>query len=103
MLANITPISFKETLDALKQLSTFYKENTIQARRNLRSQIEKQSFEINENFLSSFREVKDSFDSVYKDIMEINKQLQDMTTRVQNTKTQTRQLLDQTSTLQKDG
>ncbi|XP_044753342.1 conserved oligomeric Golgi complex subunit 6 [Coccinella septempunctata] len=93
----------KETLDALKQLSTFYKENTIQARRNLRSQIEKQSLEINENFLSSFREVKDSFDSVYKDVMEINKQLQEMTTRVQNTKTHTRQLLDQTSTLQKEG
>lgn len=93
----------KDTLDALKQLSTFYKENTIQARRNLRSQIEKQSLEINENFLSSFREVKDSFDSVYKDIMEINKQLQEMTTKVQNTKTHTRKLLDQTSSLQNDG
>lgn len=53
--------------------------------------------------MSSFREVKDSFDSVYKDIMEINKQLQEMTTKVQNTKTHTRKLLDQTSSLQNDG
>ncbi|KAL3283844.1 hypothetical protein HHI36_018014 [Cryptolaemus montrouzieri] len=93
----------EETLEALRQLSSFYKENTIQARRNLRSQIEKRSLDINENFLSSFREVKESFDSVYKDIMDINKLLQEMTTRVQNTKTQTRQLLNQTSHLQEDG
>jgi hypothetical protein len=38
----------KETLEALKELSTFFTENTLQARRNLRSKIEKRSLVINE-------------------------------------------------------
>lgn len=41
----------KETLEALKELSTFFTENTLQARRNLRSKIEKRSLVINEVFL----------------------------------------------------
>jgi hypothetical protein len=42
----------KETLEALKELSTFFTENTLQARRNLRSKIEKRSLSINEVFIS---------------------------------------------------
>lgn len=38
----------RETLDALTDLSTFFTENTIQTRRNLRSQIEQRSLAINE-------------------------------------------------------
>lgn len=38
----------KETLDALTDLSTFLTKNTIQTRRNLRSQIEQRSLAINE-------------------------------------------------------
>jgi hypothetical protein len=38
----------KETLEALKELSTFFTENSLQARRNLRSKIEKRSLAINE-------------------------------------------------------
>ncbi|PSN44948.1 hypothetical protein C0J52_16472 [Blattella germanica] len=38
----------KDTLEALKELSTFFTENTLQARRNLRSKIEKRSLAINE-------------------------------------------------------
>jgi hypothetical protein len=41
----------KETLEALKELSTFFTENTLQARRNLRSKIEKRSLVINEVFI----------------------------------------------------
>lgn len=40
--------SDKETLDALTDLSTFFIENTLQTRRNLRSQIEQRSLAINE-------------------------------------------------------
>lgn len=40
--------SDKETLDALTDLSTFFTENSIKTRRNLRSQIEKRSLAINE-------------------------------------------------------
>ena len=38
----------KDTLEALKELSTFFIENTLQARRSLRSKIEKRSLAINE-------------------------------------------------------
>jgi hypothetical protein len=38
----------KETLEALCDLSTFFTENTLKSRRNLRSQIEKRSLAINE-------------------------------------------------------
>lgn len=89
-------------MEALKELSTFYTENTLHARRNLRSQIEKRSLEINENFLTAFREVKESFDDLYKNIYEMNSSLQDMTIRLQNAKSQTKQLLEQTGVLQDD-
>jgi hypothetical protein len=45
----------KETLEALKELSTFFTENTLQARRNLRSKIEKRSLVINEVCLQIVR------------------------------------------------
>ncbi|XP_023022875.2 conserved oligomeric Golgi complex subunit 6 isoform X1 [Leptinotarsa decemlineata] len=92
----------RETLEALKQLSTFYSENTLQARRNLRSQIEKRSLDINKEFLSSFLEVKQSFDSVYSDVAEMSESIKEMTKRLQNSKTQTKQLLQQTSALQRE-
>lgn len=89
-------------MEALKQLSTFYKENTIQARRNLRSQVEKRSLEINKSVLNSFHEVKTSFDCLYNEISSMNSAIQDMTSRLQNTKLQTKQLLQQTKVLQEE-
>lgn len=90
----------QDTIEALRELSTFYAENTLQARRNLRSQIEKRSLDINENFLAAFKQVKESFDSVYNDVSEMNNCIQDMTHRLQNAKSQTKQLLQKTKTLQ---
>lgn len=90
----------QDTIEALRELSTFYTENTLQARRNLRSQIEKRSLDINQSFLASFKAVKDSFDSVYGDIAEMNKSIQEMTQQLQNAKSQTKKLLQKTSALQ---
>ncbi|KAK4876961.1 hypothetical protein RN001_009467 [Aquatica leii] len=92
----------QDTLEALKELSTFYFDNSLQARRNLRSQIEKRSLEINENFLSEFREVKEAFDSIYDDIAEMSQSLEDMTLRLQNAKKQTKYLLEQTNAFEND-
>lgn len=92
----------QDTIEALRELSTFYTENSLQARRNLRSQIEKRSLDINENFLASFKEVKQSFNNVYDDIAEMNKSIQEMTSRLQNAKSQTKQLLQKTSSLQEE-
>lgn len=89
-------------MEALKQLSTFYTENTLQARRNLRSQIEKRSLNINENFLSAFRNVKETFDVVYSDIAEMSALVQEMTDQLQNAKQQIKPLLEQTASLQEN-
>jgi hypothetical protein len=51
-------------LEALKALSGFFAENSLRSRRNLRSDIEKKSLTINEEFLSAFQAVKEV--SVFK-------------------------------------
>ena len=38
----------RETVEALKELSTFLPENTLRARRNLRGQIERRSLAVNQ-------------------------------------------------------
>ncbi|XP_071443578.1 conserved oligomeric Golgi complex subunit 6 [Hetaerina americana] len=90
----------KDTLEALKELSTFFTENTFQARRNLRSKIEKRSLSINEEFLSAFRDVKEALDSIYVDVQSMNMMLTDMNSRLQTTKAQTSSLINQTTKLQ---
>jgi len=40
-------------------LSGFFPENSIRSRRNLRSEIEKRSLVLNEEFLNAFREIKE--------------------------------------------
>ena len=49
----------QEMLEALKSLSTFFNENNLRTRRNLRSDIERRSLAINEEFVESFRVVKE--------------------------------------------
>lgn len=92
--------NFKDTLEALKELSTFFTENTLQSRRNLRSQIEKRSLSINEEFLSAFREVKNVFDDIYNDIAKMSESVAEMTKRLETTKAQTKNLIDQTNSYQ---
>ena len=50
---------FQDMLEALKALSGFFTENSLRSRRNLRSDIEKRSLGINEEFLSAFQAVKE--------------------------------------------
>lgn len=90
----------KDTLEALKELSTFFTENTLNARRNLRSKIERRSLAINEDFLSAFREVKTCLDDIYQNVLAMNTSVQCMTNRLQTTKAKTSQLIEQTTQLQ---
>ncbi|KAK3932086.1 Conserved oligomeric Golgi complex subunit 6 [Frankliniella fusca] len=90
----------KETLEALKELSTFFTENSIQSRRNLRSKIEKRSLAINEEFLSAFTKVKDALDTVYNDVVSIDSEVRGMNMHLQATRAQTYQLIEHTTQLQ---
>nr|CAD7196740.1 unnamed protein product [Timema douglasi] len=55
---------------------------------------------MSQDFLSSFREVKEALDSIYNDVSAMNNSVQNMTSRLQATKTQTRHLIEQTNKLQ---
>ncbi|XP_068217379.1 conserved oligomeric Golgi complex subunit 6 [Palaemon carinicauda] len=90
----------KDTLDALKELSTFFSENTLRSRRNLRGEIEKRSVGISEEFVSALREVKESVDAMYKEVSSMNEVCVDMKCRLQATKSETRHLIHQTNSLQ---
>ena len=48
----------QEMVEALKALSTFFVDNSLRSRRNLRGDIEKRSLAINESFEGAFRDVK---------------------------------------------
>lgn len=58
----------KETLDAIRELSNSFPENTAVNRRNLKSNVEKRTLDLNEEFLSSLRNVHLALDNIYKGI-----------------------------------
>uniref|UniRef100_A0A182JAU9 Conserved oligomeric Golgi complex subunit 6 n=1 Tax=Anopheles atroparvus TaxID=41427 RepID=A0A182JAU9_ANOAO len=92
----------RETLDALSDLSSFFKENTLQSRRNLRSQIEKRSLEINQSFLSAFKEVKEVLDGICNDINSMSQSADSMKSQLYKTEAQTKDLIQQANTLQEE-
>ncbi|XP_069172483.1 conserved oligomeric Golgi complex subunit 6 [Procambarus clarkii] len=90
----------KDTLDALKELSTFFTENTLRSRRNLRGEIEKRSVGISEEFVHALRDVKEAVDDIYTEVSSMNEVCVDMKRRLQSTKSETRHLIHQTTSLQ---
>lgn len=62
----------QDTVEALIDLSSFFTTNTLQNRRNLRNQIEKQSIANLERFLEEVRIVKFGIDDLVKDIDNLN-------------------------------
>ncbi|XP_036084842.1 conserved oligomeric Golgi complex subunit 6 isoform X2 [Rousettus aegyptiacus] len=90
----------KEMLEALKALSTFFVENSLRTRRNLRGDIERRSLSINEEFVSIFKEVKEELESINEDVQTMSNCCQDMTSRLQAAKEQTQDLIVKTTKLQ---
>ncbi|ALC42039.1 CG1968 [Drosophila busckii] len=94
--------SDKDTLEALHGLSNFFQENTLQNRRNLRSQIEQRSVGINENFLKAFREVKLTLDAVCNDLDTMASSVQTMKSELETSKALTKDLIEQTNNMQQE-
>uniref|UniRef100_A0A8D1CG62 Conserved oligomeric Golgi complex subunit 6 n=1 Tax=Sus scrofa TaxID=9823 RepID=A0A8D1CG62_PIG len=90
----------KEMLEALKALSTFFVENSLRTRRNLRGDIERRSLAINEEFVSIFKDVKEELESIHEDVQAMSTCCQDMTSRLQAAKEQTQDLIVKTTKLQ---
>lgn len=74
----------------------------MESRRNLRSQIEKRSLEINKDFLASFRLVKESLESICQEVETMNSSVSRMRDTLQQTQKQTHELINQTNGLQTD-
>ncbi|KAF2368463.1 Conserved oligomeric Golgi complex subunit 6 [Trinorchestia longiramus] len=91
----------KAAVEALKELSLFFPENSLKARRNLRGQIERRSVTINQEFVAALKEVKDAVDAIYDDVKTINSQCSEMKTKLQAAKAETRHLTEQTTKLHK--
>ncbi|GAB6028326.1 Golgi transport complex subunit 6 [Chamberlinius hualienensis] len=92
----------KDTIEALKALSTYFTENNLRTRRNLRSDIERRSLVNNEEFLQSFKQVNDSLQCVYQNVKSMNETCQGMTDRLKAVKAQTNELISRTTKLQSE-
>ncbi|KAG8585013.1 hypothetical protein GDO81_004865 [Engystomops pustulosus] len=92
--------SDKEMLEALKALSTFFTENSLRSRRNLRGDIERRSLSINEDFVAVFKTIKEDLESINEDVQAMSNCCQDMTSRLKASKEQTQDLIVKTTKLQ---
>ncbi|PFX23787.1 conserved oligomeric Golgi complex subunit 6-like [Stylophora pistillata] len=90
----------KEMVEALNALSTFFVDNSLRSRRNLRGDIEKRSLAINESFEGAFRDVKQQLDAVHADIEQMSRCCTEMTSRLKSARDQTSDLISKTTTLQ---
>lgn len=92
-----------ETVDALKELSSFFLENNLKTRRNLRGQIERRNLEINRDFLNAFKSVKESLDEIHSNVKGMSDSCKSMQGRLEKSKLQTTELMLKTTELQSEG
>ena len=92
--------SDKDTLEALEVLSSFLDRNTLQARRNLRSDLEKRSLALNEAFLQCIGKVVDQLYGIQEEASTMKVCCDDMQQRLAAAKARTAGLLKETSELQ---
>ncbi|VVC28234.1 Conserved oligomeric Golgi complex subunit 6 [Cinara cedri] len=90
----------KDALEALKEISEFYTENTLECRRGLRTKIENRSLALNENFLTSFEKVKDAINALHENVNSLNTTVVSMSSQLKDTKAETQNLIELTKRLQ---
>lgn len=86
----------------MRGLSTFFTENTIDTRRSLRSNIEKRSLTVNEEFLTSFGQVKQKLDILNGDVMKMSATVNSMIIQVRECKDTNKDMLDTARKLKED-
>ncbi|XP_032790480.1 conserved oligomeric Golgi complex subunit 6 [Daphnia magna] len=90
----------KDTLEALKELSTFFNENSIRTRRNLRGEIEGRSLAINQDIFKAFHQVKEALDDVHSQVLFMNQSCKGMSSKLAAVKMRTHQLMSQMTSFQ---
>ena len=86
----------KDTVDALKELSSFFTENNMKTRRNLRGEIERRNLQINQDFLSAFKTIKDGVESLHSNVTAMSDSCKEMQDRLAASKSVTHQLMQET-------
>ncbi|XP_017462086.1 PREDICTED: conserved oligomeric Golgi complex subunit 6-like, partial [Rhagoletis zephyria] len=87
----------QDTLTALKNVSELAVENNLTTRRNLRANIEKQSLQINEQFIGAFQEAFTHLTVLTDQVHFIDQTCQKMMDKIEELKLQTSDFLQQTS------
>ncbi len=90
----------RETLEALEVLSECLDKNTLQARRNLRSDLEKRSLLLNQDFLKCVEELVEQVKGLQEESGNMKACCDDMQRRLSAAKSQTTGLLRETTQLQ---
>lgn len=90
----------KDTLEALGVLSSFLEKNTLHARRNLRSDLEKRSLSLNESFLQCVGELVEQVRSIQQETATMKVCCEDMNRRLSAARAKTSGLLKETAQLQ---
>lgn len=90
----------KETLEALGVLSSFLEKNTLHARRNLRSDLEKRSLSLNESFLQCVGELVEEVRAIQQETATMKVCCEDMNRRLSAARAKTSGLLKETAQLQ---
>lgn len=87
----------------MKSLSTFFGDNNLRNRKNLRSVIERRGLKINQEFLSDYRTLKEQIDKVTQEVQGMSTCCEEMSERLKKAKSQTASLISNTSELRKEG
>ena len=90
----------KDTLEALGVLSSFLEKNTLHARRNLRSDLERRSLALNESFLECVGELVDQVRAIQQETATMKVCCEDMNRRLSAARAKTSGLLKETTQLQ---
>lgn len=93
----------EDVLEGLRGLSDFFTDNSLRARRNLRSDLERRTVVVNEGFIEAFAAVKKQLDSVQRDIHSMASSCHEMTLRLASARTETSALITQTTKLRDKG
>lgn len=90
----------RDTLEALEVLSECLGKNTLQARRNLRSDLERRSLSLNEDFLHCVEELVEQVKGLQEEAIDMKACCDDMQSRLSAAKSRTTGLLRETTQLQ---
>jgi hypothetical protein len=88
--------------DSLEYLSSFYTENTVKDRKNLRGLLEQRSLVLHENFLAEFDKVNELFEAVEKDVHDLAEVCDGVSTMLRETQQEASALLTTAAVLQSE-